>query len=49
MSLLQGVAPGDIPIERSQRLLLTLNLKTAAALGLSLSSALAVSAHRVIR
>ena len=47
--VLQGVAPGDIPIERSQRLLLTLNLKTAAALGLNLPPALAVSAHRIVR
>lgn len=47
--VLQGVAPGEVPIERSQRLLLTLNLKTAAALGLTLPPALTLSAHRVIR
>jgi len=47
--VLQGRAPGDIPIERSQRLLLTLNLKTAEALGLGLPHSLKVSAHRVVR
>jgi putative ABC transport system substrate-binding protein len=46
--ILKGISPGEIPIEEPTRLELVLNLKTAAALGLALPSALVQTADEVI-
>jgi putative ABC transport system substrate-binding protein len=46
--ILKGQNPGEIPIEEPTRLELVLNLKTAAALGLAIPSALVQSADEVI-
>jgi putative ABC transport system substrate-binding protein len=46
--ILKGRSPGEIPIEEPTRLELVLNLKTAAALGLALPSALVQTADEVI-
>jgi len=46
--LLHGVKPGDIPIERGLKSPLTINLKTANALGLTLSDQLIDEADEVI-
>src|SRR5918994_1667995 len=46
--ILKGQNPGEIPIEEPTRLELVLNLKTAAALGLTIPSALVQTADEVI-
>jgi putative ABC transport system substrate-binding protein len=47
--VLKGAKPGDMPIEQPTRLLLVVNLRTAAALGLTLPAALVARADEVVR
>jgi putative ABC transport system substrate-binding protein len=47
--ILQGTPPGDIPLEPPHQLKLVVNLKTAQALGLTISPALLLQADEVIR
>lgn len=46
--ILRGAKPGELPIELPRRLELVLNLRTAATLGLSIPTAIAVQANRTI-
>ena len=46
--ILQGVKPGDLPVEQASRFEFVLNLKTARALGIVLSQELMLRATRVI-
>jgi putative ABC transport system substrate-binding protein len=47
--VLKGARPMDLPIQRSDTFVLTINLKTAASLGLSIPAPLLVQAQRVIQ
>jgi ABC-type uncharacterized transport system substrate-binding protein len=47
--ILRGTAPGDLPVEFPTKVLLSLNLKTAQALSLTISPTLLFQAEEVIR
>ncbi|HEU5194247.1 MAG TPA: ABC transporter substrate binding protein, partial [Methylomirabilota bacterium] len=46
--IFKGAAPGTLPVERPSRYYLTINLKTAKALGLTFPPSLLLRADQVI-
>ena len=46
--ILRGAKPSDLPVEQSPKLLLTINLKTAKELGLTVPPSLITRADEVI-
>jgi putative ABC transport system substrate-binding protein len=47
--ILKGESPGELPIEQPTRYLFVLNMKTAAALGLTIPASLKLRADVVIK
>ena len=46
--ILKGANPGSLPVEQPSRFFLTINLRTAKSIGLTLPLALLQRAHRLI-
>jgi putative ABC transport system substrate-binding protein len=46
--ILKGVKPGDLPVQAPDKYTFAINLKTAKALGLTVSNTLLVSADEVV-
>jgi putative ABC transport system substrate-binding protein len=47
--IIKGAPPGDIPVEVNPKIEFTINLKTAAALGLTIAPEVLYQATRLIR
>ena len=46
--ILRGASPADLPVQASERFLTVINLKTAAALKLTISSSLLAKADELV-